>query len=96
MPQSTIYIPTLLRLGNKQYTHFSSKAKYRVLLSVTMETEISNAYLDMPRTVMVNKENYYREYKGHDKQSLCQKKKKKIMHMLIISVLYVRSIRKLQ
>ena len=23
--------------------------------------------LDIPRTVMVNKENYYREYKGHTK-----------------------------
>ena len=28
---------------------------------------ISNAYQIAPRTVMVNKENYYQEYKGHTK-----------------------------
>ena len=56
-------------------------------------------------TVMVNKENYYREYKGHTKWlSLISSHFAKniflawpfIMHMLIISVLYLQSIRKLQ
>ena len=53
---------------------------------------------------MVNKENYYGEYKykmaKFDKQSLCQKQIFMawhfFMHMLIISVLYVHSIRELQ
>ena len=52
---------------------------------------------------MVNEENYYREYKGHSKRlSLISSHfaEKKIflawfffMHMLIISVLYVQSIK---
>ena len=54
--------------------------------------------LDNPRTVMVNKENYSWEYKGHTKWlSLISNRFAKniflawhfFMHMLIISVLYV-------
>ena len=61
--------------------------------------------LDTPQTVMVNKENYYQEYKGHTKWlSLISSHFAKntffawyfFMHMLIISILYVQSIRKLQ
>ena len=61
--------------------------------------------LDTPRTVMVNKENYYQEYKGHIKWlSLISSHFAKniflawyvFMHMLSISILVVQSIRKLQ
>ena len=53
---------------------------------------------------MVNKENYYQEYKGHTKWlSLISSHFEKknfltwhfFMHMLIISVLYVQSIKEL-
>ena len=61
-----------------------------------------------PRTVIVNKENYYRAYKGHTKWlSLIKSHFAKsifcflawhfFMHlMFIISVLYMQSIRKFQ
>ena len=51
-----------------------------------------------PRTVIANKENYYREYNGHIKLISCQFPKNIhfFMHMLIIYILYVQSIRKLQ
>ena len=61
--------------------------------------------LDTSRTVMVNKQNYCRDYKGHTKWlSLINSHFAKkglfgmtlLQHMLIISVLYVQSIRKLQ
>ena len=60
--------------------------------------------LDTPRKVMVTTENYYWEYKGHRKwlsliSSLFAKNiflAWHFMHMLIIHVLYVQSIRKLQ
>ena len=54
---------------------------------------------------MVNEENYYREYKGHTKWlSLISSHFAKtiffvwhfFMHMLIVSVLYEQSIRKVQ
>ena len=55
---------------------------------------------------MVNKENYYQEYKGHTKwlslisshfaQNNFFSAWNFFMHMLIISVLYVQSIKKLQ
>ena len=50
--------------------------------------------LDTPCIVMVNKENYYQEYKGHTKwlsliSSQFPKNIHFYMHMLIKSVLYV-------
>ena len=49
-----------------------------------------------PHTAMVNKENDYREYKGHTKwlSLISSHFFIKFMHMLIISVLYVQSIKR--
>ena len=59
-----------------------------------MKKDNKQCLLDNPRTVMINKENYYQQYKGHTNwlsliSSQFPKNIHFFMHMLIISVLYV-------
>ena len=78
---------------------------WTLIVPIGNENWNKQCLLDTSRTVMVNKENYYRDYKGHTKWlSLISSHFAKnfflawrfFMHMLIISVLYVQSIRELQ